>query len=86
MVTEFVVEYAKLLVSHPEDIAVSVKNLEENYNEITIVANADDVGKLIGKSGRMITQLRRLSLVVKPKVVQITVLMLNQNSLINVRK
>ncbi len=49
MVTQFVAEYAKLLVSHPEDIAVSVKNLEENYNEITIVANADDVGNLLVK-------------------------------------
>ncbi|HIP50481.1 MAG TPA: KH domain-containing protein [Campylobacterales bacterium] len=58
MVTEFVAEYAKLLVSHPEDIAVSVKNLEENYNEITILTNADDVGKLIGKEGRMINSIK----------------------------
>jgi hypothetical protein len=58
MVTEFVAEYAKLLVSHPEDISVSVKNLEENYDEITIVANADDVGKLIGKEGRMINSIK----------------------------
>ncbi len=58
MITEFVAEYAKLLVSHPEDIAVSIKNLEENYNEITIVANGEDVGKLIGKEGRMINSIK----------------------------
>ena len=58
MVTEFVAEYAKLLVSHPDDIAVSIKNLEENYNEITIVANSEDVGKLIGKEGRMINSIK----------------------------
>jgi len=58
MVSDFVAEYAKLLVSHPEDIAVSVKNLEENYDEITIVANSEDVGKLIGKEGRMINSIK----------------------------
>jgi len=60
MVTQFVAEYVKLLVSYPDDIAVSVKNLEENYNEITIVANADDVGKLIGKKGRMINSIKTI--------------------------
>jgi len=58
MVTEFVAEYAKLLVSHPEDISVEIKPLEENYNEITITANPDDVGKLIGKEGRMINSIK----------------------------
>ncbi|HHH19196.1 MAG TPA: KH domain-containing protein [Campylobacterales bacterium] len=58
MVTEFVAEYAKLLVSHPEDIFVEIKPLEENYDEITITANPDDVGKLIGKEGRMINSIK----------------------------
>lgn len=60
MVTQFVIEYTKLLVSHPDDIAVSVKNLEENYDEITITANAEDVGKLIGKEGRMINSIKTI--------------------------
>jgi predicted RNA-binding protein YlqC (UPF0109 family) len=58
MVSEFVAEYAKLLVSHPKDISVSVRNLEENYDEITIIANSEDVGKLIGKEGRMINSIK----------------------------
>ena len=58
MVTDFVSEYSKLLVGYPEDISVSVKNLEENYDEITIVANSEDVGKLIGKEGRMINSIK----------------------------
>jgi len=60
MVTDFVSEYSKLLVSHPEDISVSVKNLEEKYDEITIIANSEDVGKLIGKEGRMINSIKTL--------------------------
>jgi len=58
MVSQFVLEYSKLLVSHPEDISVSIKNIEENYDEITIVANSEDVGKLIGKEGRMINSIK----------------------------
>jgi predicted RNA-binding protein YlqC (UPF0109 family) len=58
MVSDFVVEYAKLLVSYPQDISVSIKNLEENYDEITITAHSDDVGKLIGKEGRMINSIK----------------------------
>ena len=58
MVTDFVSEYSKLLVNHPEDISVSVKNLEENYDEITVIANGEDVGKLIGKAGRMINSIK----------------------------
>ncbi len=58
MISEFVAEYAKLLVNHPEDISVSIKNLEDNYDEITIVANGEDVGKLIGKEGRMINSIK----------------------------
>ena len=58
MVVDFVTEYTKLLVSHPEGIAVSIKNIEENYNETTIVANSEDVGKLIGKEGRMINSIK----------------------------
>ncbi len=58
MVTDFVSQYAKLLVSYPEDISVSIRNLEDKYDEITIVANSKDVGKLIGKEGRMINSIK----------------------------
>ncbi|SFV66077.1 KH domain RNA binding protein YlqC [hydrothermal vent metagenome] len=67
MVVDFVTEYTKLLVSHPEDIAVSIKNIEENYNEITIVANSEDVGKLIGKEGRMINSIKTVISACKAK-------------------
>jgi transcription-repair coupling factor (superfamily II helicase) len=43
MVTDFVSEYSKLLVGYPEDISVSVKNLEENYDEITIIAKNESI-------------------------------------------
>jgi predicted RNA-binding protein YlqC (UPF0109 family) len=54
MVDAFLVAYAKLLVEHPEDISVEIKEVDEGLDEITIFANNEDVGKLIGKQGRMI--------------------------------
>jgi predicted RNA-binding protein YlqC (UPF0109 family) len=53
MVAEFVADYAKMIVSHPEDIEINVKQ-SDDFAEITVYANQADVGKLIGKEGKMI--------------------------------
>lgn len=53
MITDFVAEFAKLLASYPEEIKVE---MIEGYevSEIILYANQADVGKLIGKEGKMI--------------------------------
>ena len=53
MVENFVAEYARLIASYPEDISVEAEQGDEMV-EITLYANQEDVGKLIGKDGRMI--------------------------------
>jgi len=58
MVSDFLLSYTKLLVNHPEDIALEVKTIDEGFDEITIFANSEDVGKLIGKEGRMINSIK----------------------------
>ena len=58
MVTDFLVSYAKLLVNNPEDISVQITEVEENFDEITLFANSEDIGKLIGKEGRMINAIK----------------------------
>jgi len=60
MVEDFVREFAKLIVSHPEDISVERRNLGEKFDEIVIYAHKEDAGKLIGKEGRMINALKTL--------------------------
>ena len=60
MVENFVRDFAKLLVSHPEDIVVERYNLGEKFDEIVIYAHKEDAGKLIGKDGRMINALKTL--------------------------
>lgn len=53
MVTDFVAEFAKLLASYPEEIRVEMIDGGE-VSEIILYANQADVGKLIGKEGKMI--------------------------------
>jgi predicted RNA-binding protein YlqC (UPF0109 family) len=58
MVKEFVSSYAKLLVKHPDTIQVEIAPLDKGFDEITIYAQSEDVGKLIGKEGRMINAIK----------------------------
>jgi predicted RNA-binding protein YlqC (UPF0109 family) len=53
MVTDFVAQFARLIASQPEDIRVEAYEGDE-MTEIILYANQADVGKLIGKEGKMI--------------------------------
>ena len=58
MVKAFLEAYTKLLVENPEDISIEIEEGDEDFDEITIFANSEDVGKLIGKQGRMINSIK----------------------------
>ena len=58
MVRDFLQTYATLLVNHPDDISIEIEEMDEGFDEITIFANSEDVGKLIGKEGRMINAIK----------------------------
>jgi uncharacterized protein len=53
MIADFVAQFARLIASNPDDIRVEVKESNET-TEIVLYANQADVGKLIGKEGKMI--------------------------------
>ncbi len=53
MIADFVAEFAKLIASYPDDIRVEVQEGDE-ITQIVLYANQADIGKLIGKSGKMI--------------------------------
>jgi len=58
MIQEFVSSFAKLLVKNPESIQVEITPIDEGFDEITIYAQSEDVGKLIGREGRMINSVK----------------------------
>ncbi len=57
MISEFVAQFAKLIASYPDDIRVETKEGDE-VTEIILYANQVDVGKLIGKEGKMIGSIK----------------------------
>ncbi|MGA1932554.1 KH domain-containing protein [Arcobacter sp. YIC-464] len=61
MITKFIENYAKLIVSEPNDIKVHKEMIDDTFAEITIVSNSVDIGKLIGKNGNMINALKTMA-------------------------
>ena len=60
MVEDFVLSYSKLIVKYPDVLKLETQKLDENLDEIILYANAEDVGKLIGKEGKMINAIKTL--------------------------
>ncbi len=61
MITDFIENYARLIVSVPEDVTVTKKLIDDTFAEITVEANSSDIGKLIGKNGNMINALKTMA-------------------------
>lgn len=61
MITQFIEEYAKLIVSNPDAVKISVEKKDDTFSEIVINADSEDIGKLIGKNGNMINALKTLA-------------------------
>ena len=60
MINEFVSTYAKMIVTHPQEIEVDSKKIDDSFYEITITAHNSDIGKLIGKNGNMINAIKTI--------------------------
>ncbi|KIM03206.1 MAG: RNA-binding protein [Sulfurovum sp. AS07-7] len=58
MITEFVTEFTKLLVEYPDKVKVTTELMSDDFCEVSIYAHSSDVGKLIGKEGRMINAIK----------------------------
>jgi predicted RNA-binding protein YlqC (UPF0109 family) len=61
MITNFIENYAKLIVSVPNDVRVTKELIDDTFAEITVEANSVDIGKLIGKNGNMINALKTMA-------------------------
>ncbi|AAP77535.1 KH domain-containing protein [Helicobacter sp. MIT 03-1614] len=58
MVENFIKEYAKKIANKPEAIQIQMQDMEDNTCEIIILADAEDVGRLIGRDGKMVGSLK----------------------------
>lgn len=54
---DLVLQITKALVDHPEDVQVAHSE-RNNHSLLEITVNPEDVGKIIGKQGRIIKALR----------------------------
>jgi len=56
---ELVLQVTKALVDNPDDVRV-LETERNNHTLIEITVNSEDVGKVIGKQGRIIKALRNV--------------------------
>ncbi len=63
---EILVYLLTVLVDHPQDIVVE-ETSEESRTILTIHAHPDDMGRIIGKSGRVIRAIRDLIKIIAAK-------------------
>ena len=67
MVTDFILEYVRLIALHPEVITIESSFLDEETDEITLYVHPEDVGRIIGKDGKMISSIKTVISGCKPK-------------------
>ncbi len=60
MITDFIQEYASLVVDKQDSLRVEKEDVNETYSVITIYADKSDTGRLIGKDGKMISSLKTI--------------------------
>ncbi|MBL6970015.1 MAG: KH domain-containing protein [Campylobacterales bacterium] len=58
MITQFVQDYARLIVANPDDVTVEIEHENDTFALITVTAHQDDIRKLIGKNGNMIAAIK----------------------------
>ncbi len=68
MIKDFIQSYAQKIALKPEQIAVQESiDKERKIRNITIYADNADIGRLIGKSGKMISSIKTLVSACKAK-------------------
>ena len=58
---KFVSDLVSPLILHPEEMVVKIFSEENDLITLQIIVNPDDVGRIIGKKGRVINSIRTLA-------------------------
>lgn len=51
----------KQIVQYPDDVNIDEKSLGNNFYNYTITTNKEDMGKVIGKEGKIIQAIRNVA-------------------------
>lgn len=54
-------ELIKPLVSHPEEVEVVTVDSGDAYTKVKVIVNKDDLGRIIGKKGRIANAIRTIA-------------------------
>lgn len=58
MVERFIGQFAQLIVTYPTQVRTECNKIDEHLYEIVVWTHKSDVGKLIGKDGKMINAVK----------------------------
>ena len=58
MIEKFIETFAKALVDKPEAVRIEKHQVNDGVYELTIFTNRNDVGKIIGKGGKMVESIK----------------------------
>mgnify|MGYP003289160945 CR=1 FL=1 len=58
---KFLTDLVKPLVIHPDEVVVKIFSEEDDIINVQIMVNADDLGRVIGKKGRVANSIRTLA-------------------------
>lgn len=64
---DFLEYLLKLIIDNPSEIKVEENSLGENFFQYIITTNKDDIGKVIGKEGKIIQAIRNVAKVLAVK-------------------
>lgn len=57
---DFLQYLLSLIVDHPDEIKIEEKTFGENTLQYIVSANTEDIGKIIGKGGKIIQSIRNV--------------------------
>lgn len=57
---KLVIDIVKPLVVYPDDVVVKILSEDDDYLTIQLLVNPDDLGRIIGRGGRMASAIRTI--------------------------
>ena len=64
---QFLCELVKPLVAHPDEVVAKVLSEEDDLITVQVLVNQEDIGRIIGKKGRVINAIRTIAFATSSK-------------------